>query len=385
MATDPGERALAAALDLRRWIESRELQGVDPYDALRSPFLARVGRTPKLRQACIQLLRRLPFDPRPLLGIRPYRQPKALGLIAAASAKLYGSTGDEAWAGLANRAADGAVELAIEMGEGIAWGYPFDVQLRWGFYPAGTPNAIATVFTANGLLVAADLLARPDLAEAAGASAPFLDSLATGNGEQFYAYVPENSTPIHNANLLTAALRARLAAHGNAPAPDHTHAALAYSLRRQRPDGSWPYGEAPGCEWVDGFHTAYVLSALVDFDELSGQDETRAALVRGASYYVENLFEDDGTPRYYARDRYPIDSHNAATAISTLLRLEPYEPRATALVERVAAWALPRLQTRAGWFLYQRGRLLAKRVPYLRWSDAHMLRALADLCEHARV
>ena len=34
----------------------------------------------------------------------------------------------------------------------VAWGYPFDVQTRWSFYPAGSPNVVVTSFAVQGLL-----------------------------------------------------------------------------------------------------------------------------------------------------------------------------------------------------------------------------------------
>lgn len=378
MRADLAEQALRAAVSLREWIRSTRLLGYDPYDALRSPILARLARGPRARQLAIQALRRFPFNPRPLLGIRPYASAKALGLIAGAAARLFRSTGDEEWRSLAEESAAGARALAVQAGAGLAWGYPFDVQLRWGFYPANTPNVIATVFTASSLLVAAEVLRRPDLAADAERTGPFLDSLAVGAAERYYAYVPGNLTPIHNANLLAAALRGRLASRSGTAIPADVTAALDFSLRRQRPDGSWPYGDGTGLGWVDGFHTGYVLSALVDLDVLTARADVKEAIARGTAYYIDNLFEDDGAPRYYPGRAYPFDAHNAATAIATLMKLTPYEPRTLDVGAAALRCSLARLQTRSGWFVYQRGRIHTKRVDYLRWSDAHMLGALAD-------
>jgi hypothetical protein len=258
------------------------------------------------------------------------------------------------------------------------------VQVRWAFYPATTPNAIATVFTAAGLLNAAKGLERPDLADLAMSTSGFLDSLVTGGEERYYAYVPGVATPIHNANLLVAALRARLASIGGEEPPPDVLAAVEFSLRRQRDDGSWPYGEAANLAWVDGYHTAYVLSALADLDATYTRDDLRTALIRGTRFYVECLFNPDGSPRYTVERTYPLDAHNAATAIASLAKLAPYEPRAADLSARVLRWTLANFQTPAGWFLYQRGRLHTKRVPYVRWSDAHMLAALAAVLTRPR-
>ena len=45
-----------------------------------------------------------------------------------------------------------AVEQRAVEGIDRAWGYEFDVQTRWSFYPARTPNIIVTTFVANAFL-----------------------------------------------------------------------------------------------------------------------------------------------------------------------------------------------------------------------------------------
>jgi polysaccharide biosynthesis protein VpsJ len=369
--------ALAAALELRTWLEANQLEGVDPYDALRSPLLARLGRAPRIRQAEIQVLRRLLFDPRRLLGIRPYANAKASGIVAAAAARLWALTGEAAWRGLAELAVSQALSLALNTPDGVGWGYPFDVQVRWGYYRAGTPNAIATIFTSGGLIVAGDLLGRREVSERGEAAADFLDSLLTRrDDETFYAYVPGNPTFVHNANILTAALRMRIAERRQEQVPENALAALQCSLAHRREDGSWPYGEGSGLGWVDGYHTAYVLLGLHSL-ESAGLGDVSEALTAGARFYLTSLFDSDGVPLATPGRRHPIDAHNVATALATLVRLSDREPRARELIQPVFDFAYSRLRASGGWFLYQRGRMLPKRVAYLRWSNAHMLTALA--------
>lgn len=369
--------ALAAAVGLRTWLEENQLEGVDPYDALRSPLLARLGRAPRVRQAEIQVLRRLQFDPRRLLGIRPYANAKASGIVAAAAARLWALTGEDAWRSLAELAVSQALALTLETPAGIAWGYPFDVQVRWGYYRAGTPNAIATVFTSGGLIVAGDVLGRRDVSDRGEAATDFLDSLLTRRDDDtFYAYVPGNPTFVHNANVLTAALRMRIADRRQEDVPEDALAAIQCSLAHQRKDGAWPYGEGSGLGWVDGYHTAYVLLGLHSL-EPGGLGDVSDALTAGAGFYLTSLFDSDGLPFATPGRRHPIDAHNVATALATLVRLADREPRARELIPPVFDLACSRLRTPGGWFLYQRGRMLPKRVAYLRWSNAHMLTALA--------
>ena len=48
------------------------------------------------------------------------------------------------------------VERAIERPGGIGWGYDFPVQLRWGSYEPGQPNAVGTAFAGHALLDVAE-------------------------------------------------------------------------------------------------------------------------------------------------------------------------------------------------------------------------------------
>ena len=146
-------------------------------------------------------------------------------------------------------------------------------------------------------------------------------SFSTSGGARTSPYTPDSNLLIHNANLLVAALAARLAADGEIEGPlqDALRRAAASSvetaLARQRPDGSWPYGEGASLAWVDGYHTAYSLLALDDATMLLGGTDSRAALERGARYYFDRLF-DGAVPRFLAgRKAGPSDVNNVATGL----------------------------------------------------------------------
>jgi len=86
--------------------------------------------------------------------------------------------------------------------------------------------------------------------------------------------------------------------------------------------------------------------------------------------------------------RYPYDIHGAAQGIITfsLARAHgagtpPGEPPGQ-VADRVADWTLRHMfDPASGWFHYQRGRLITKRVRLLRWCQAWMVRALGVYLE----
>src|SRR5579859_7794461 len=138
------EAAAAAAERLARALEAEEFRGWDPFDALASPLLRSVCRTPRARQAAIQALKRSPLNLRPVLGVPSIQHTKALALLASAYAQL-------AQPELAVRLADLLLEKAVRVGAGLGWGYDFDVQTRWGYYRSGEPNAVVSAFAIQAL------------------------------------------------------------------------------------------------------------------------------------------------------------------------------------------------------------------------------------------
>jgi hypothetical protein len=423
----PAQRAY---LRLSRALHDEGCAGWDPYDALSANWIRALARTSLLRRIAIQSVKRSPFNVRPLLGIKRMRHTKGLALCASAFARVAGAqpaspgaqsgfAGVQSGAELDPHAADVAVELANELLDraitcehGAGWGYDFDVQTRWGCYRRGTPNAVVTSFVAHALLDVAQLQDGDErFAAAARQAVDYACSqlVVQRAGETWFAYFAGSQVPIHNANLLVAALIARCAdEHGDASEPDAdaptqpsgstaralelAAGALAYTLRHQQPDGSWRYGEAPGLEWVDGFHTAYVLHDLQRWLRHTGEADSLGhsvdnapgrdvadALCRGLDLYLSRLIDPDGAPRASLAARYPVDIHACATAISALSRLDAYDPRAAPAALRVLDWTLAHMARSDGQFAFQRHRRHRDSTPYFRWGNAHMLLALADL------
>src|SRR5205823_4227010 len=146
-------------------------------------------------------------------------------------------------------------------------------------------------------------------------------------------YCAGSATPIHNSSMLLAAAAARV---GDGTAVATAARAVAFTIARQRPDGSWPYGEGPGLDWVDGFHTAYILDSLATWHEASADAAALASLERGLDLYLRRLIDPDGAARATLEARYPVDTHALAWAIAILARLAPYDERALPTAHRVA-------------------------------------------------
>jgi len=359
-----------------------QYSGFDPYDALRgSRVPAWVRASTRFRQAAIQVRKRSPVDLAWLLGIEPFVMAKTIGaqLTAVSRQTAAGSARREHVTALARALLERA-DLA-RLGEG-AWGYEFDVQTRWAFYPAGCPNLIATVFVARGLGSAGIVSEEAQLLEELGASAQYLmGKLLHSDPTCHFAYTPTSTRLVHNANLLGAGLLAMSGAlSGNEAVVRVALQAARVSLLAQRSNGSWPYGEGRSLGWADSFHTAYNLDGLLQLWLSSGDPLVREALLRGAEHWTTAFFGTSGEPWYYPDRPFPYDIHSAATAVDVAARLSLWGFATADLAERVANWTLGNLvDEETGRTFYQQHRLWTDRRHFARWGDAHWALALASL------
>ncbi len=155
-------------------------------------------------------------------------------------------------------------------------------------------------------------------------------------------------------------------------------AAAKYTARRQQSDGSWLYGESKYDCWVDNFHTGFVLVALKRIAVCLRTDEFDDAIARGYSFWKDCMFQPDGAPKFYPDKVYPIDIHCVAQAILTFLEFADRDAEASACAGQVVVWGIEHMQDAEGYFHYQIHRRYRIHIPYMRWSQAWMLRALAE-------
>ena len=212
------------------------------------------------------------------------------------------------------------------------WGYHFDTQSRVFFYSKRDPNTIATAFAAQALL---------DAYERTGEESLLLEAVGVGRvlpaphpPDESRPRAPTSATssairaPIQNANTHVCAVLARLTEHVD---DDRFRCAaqegIEYALSRQRPDGSWLYGERADLAWVDGYHHGYVLDALRVCDDAGLDERLPEAIDRGLDYYERELILADGTPKYFSHEVYPIDSQSYAQAIQTFSIAASRDPR----------------------------------------------------------
>jgi hypothetical protein len=377
--------------ELLSWCRQHDFAGHDPFDALNSRIFQAtpLAKSRNARLIWTQLLKRSPADFRVLARVPPERNAKGIALFALAQIANYRRVKTEECADQARSLLFELLSMKLDRYSGACWGYNFDWQSRNFFAERGTPTIVPTAFAARALIDAAQALQdlRDVYLQTARSVCDFilkdLPRTVDNETELCFSYGPNSDTRIFNASLLAAEVLASVGRFsGEHDLCDAAERATRYVVNNQREDGSWLYGTDPKQSWVDNFHTAYVLFSLKRIINMSSfGSEFQPALQRGYEYWKNNFFLAEGWPKYYHDDPYPADAHAAASAIVTFLECRELDRDASKLAQRVASWTIQNLRDSRGFFYYQRRRFYTVRKPYMRWTQAWMLYALARLLE----
>jgi rhamnogalacturonyl hydrolase YesR len=367
---------------LLKHIEQEQYRGYDPYDALNSSFLRRASLKRKyLRILFIQAVKRSPVNLRPLLGIRKDYNPKGIGLLLWGYSKLYKLQRINQYLEKVEHLLTILKSMKSKEYSGNSWGYNFDWQSRAFYVPKYTPTVVNSSFVGHALL---DAYEYTGIREALDLAIPIKDFISNDlnrheeGGMSCFSYTPLDHYFVHNANLLGASLLIRLySLIGGEALKSLALSSLAYSMRRQREDGSWPYAEREGAQWIDSFHTGFNLQGIKCFLDRGHAEEYRPQFDKGVKFYKEHFFLEDGTPKYFHDRIYPIDIHCSTQAVVFFSQMGPgYH----GLAEKVLNWLIHNMQDPKGYFYFQKTRYYTNRIAYIRWSQAWAFHALTQYC-----
>lgn len=374
-----------ALIKLTHYCKGEGFKGYDPYDGLNStvfqaiPFL-RKSRLARL--AWIQLLKRAPFNLRPLVGIKKDFNPKAMGLFLSGYCNLYKLKADSEYLDMIRFFAERIRESVNNQYSGDCWGYNFDWQAKAFFQPKNTPTVVATSFIGNALLDAYEITANGQLLKSARSACNFvikdLNRTYDGEGNFAYSYSPLDKTVVFNASLLGSRLLSRVYSFTHeSELLDHAKKSVSFCCNHQKEDGSWSYGTLDFHQWIDNFHTGYNLECISDYIKFSNDHAYDDYLAKGFNYYIKTFFTAEGIPKYYSNQLYPIDIHATAQMIITLSRLGKFQEYSN-LAIRVISWTINNMLSDKGYFYYQLKNHFSSRIPYMRWAQAWMFYALSE-------
>ncbi|HEV2329326.1 MAG TPA: hypothetical protein VGY56_11120, partial [Verrucomicrobiae bacterium] len=324
----------------------------------------------------------------------PIRLPIADAHYAMGYAYLYEATGDEFYIQKATHFLEVLQKTRCPEFKEFCWGYPFDWVTQGGVIPAGTPLITTTPYVFEAFLQMHRL--RPHLkwerilqSIARHLSSGYRD-LKVSDSASSCTYTPFGKGGVVNASAYRACALTSAATFFN---DDRylkvSNRNLNFVLESQNPDGSWPYAMDGKRNFVDHFHTCFVMKALAKIYLFTGNEDCLRALSMGIDYYTQNLFSEDGMPRPFARAPrltvYRHELYDCAECINLCLLMRKYFPQLQSTLERVTAGVLNHWVKADGSFRSRRLMFNWDNVPMHRWGQSQMFRSLALYSYEAQV
>lgn len=381
---------------LKHYCEEERFKGWDPFDGLNSKVLKTIlplKHSAILRLIVIQGFKRSPLNFRKPMMVPKQYNCKGLGLFLQGYCNLYKLINDNSALetefgskqeilAMIHELSKLLIELRSKGYHGSCWGYNFDWQSRRLFlFPAFCPTIVASCFCAVALMDAYEISGEKEYLDVALDSANFILNdlhLDEYEGEKMISYSPLHGNDlVSNASLLGSKLLAYCYKYtGNEKYLEIARSSVKACCKGQRKDGAWTYSQIPPKLWVDSFHTGYNLDGLIAYEEQSRDNDYHENIERGFNYYINHFFNEDGSPKYYDNEQYPIDIHCPGQLLVTLHRLHMFEEYED-LADKVLLWTIQNMQDEKGYFYYQLKQGVSSKIPYMRWSNAFMFYAMS--------
>jgi hypothetical protein len=272
------------------------------------------------------------------------------------------------------------------------WGYPFNWETRGGTIKAGTPlittvpyvyEAFREVYQIDG-----DQKWREIMQSIAQHALQDYQDFPTSVNASTCSYTPEpKELGVINANAYRAFLLMRAAEDfSEKQYRKVAEKNLNFVIESQNADGSWYYSTDGRRDFVDHFHTCFVLKALAKIEPLTENGECTRAIGRGVGYYVANLFDHRSLPRPFSRRPrltvYRRELYDYAECINLAVLLRgrfPALDNILSIVLNLDGWQKP-----DGSFRSRQLLLGWDNTPMHRWAQSQLFRSLCFLLDQDR-
>jgi hypothetical protein len=162
----------------------------------------------------------------------------------------------------------------------------------------------------------------------------------------------------------------------------------------QNADGSWFYGEKKYGKYVDNFHTAFLLTALLDSTVLNGNNILKKVFDKGVEFYKSTLFkridENSIQPLHFYTKYLPtnstiiqkVDIRDCANSIIFFSKLAIIDKENLNSAYKILNWTLRNMQHNT-YFITEITWFWKNKIPYV-VQQAWMLYALATFCNYKK-
>jgi hypothetical protein len=271
----------------------------------------------------------------------------------------------------------------------FGWGYPFDWVTRSGTIKANTPfiTSVPYVYEAFRQVYEIDRDERwltTSRSIAAHGRCDIKD-IPVSESASSCGYSPDdNAGGVVNAAAYRAWLLAASSLDlGTAEYWDAGQRNLNFVLQSQNADGSWYYSVEGARDFVDHFHTCFVLKALAKITHRIEHPRCEEAIAAGVNYYVKHLLDDEGLPKPFSKAPrftvYKRELYDYAECINLCVLLRDRHPLLNRTLETVLRDLMTRWRKRDGSFRSRELMAGWDDVPMHRWAQSQIFRSLAFL------
>ncbi len=363
--------------------------GYSKFDALNSPILSLLSFNSKyLRFLFTQAIKEFPLNLRPLFFVKQSRNPKGIALFARSYLFLYQITRDDQFLFIAQELLAWLLDHSSKGPENLCWGYNYVWQSSLFLQKENEPNAVVSVFIGEAFIHAFRVTGDDKYLQAARSIGNFITDelpvLYEDIHERAIAYVLRDVKAIVlNNQVLTGAFLVKVWRHTREDKLlDIATKQMCYTIGKRTNEYAWYYTFPAGKSHIrhDNYHTGGILDAILEYCEESSDQTFMDVYFRGLEYYQNNLFEDNGAPRWMNDKEYPYDVHGSAQGIITFAKASVYKKEYLTQAVKIAKWTENNMYNPGRKeFIYRIGRFFRHNYSLMRWCNGWMTRALAEL------
>lgn len=266
------------------------------------------------------------------------------------------------------------------------WGYPFDWVTRGGLLEKGTPLITTTPYVFEAFAQVYEIDKKERWLEAMHSIAEHVlhdyKDFEISPGVSTCSYTPFDEGGVINAS----AYRAFTLTSASRYFPENSYweraeKNLNFVLQAQRENGSWLYAADNVRDFVDHFHTCFVLKALAKIEKFTAHKGCTEAIKKGVKYYLDNLFDEDNFPKPFSKPPrltvYKNELYDYAECINLGVLLKGRFQELDDTLAHVVNDVLDRWQKPDGSFRSRKLLLGWDNVPMHRWAQSQLFRSLS--------
>lgn len=359
-----------------------DLKGYDPYDLMLSPLFRNIVNY-KFLWVLTQMHRFSPLNLRKLIGIKKFYNTKSIALVGIGLSYL------PKFKSIFKKIIN-IINLDDFKLENNLYSVDFNIFLSHHFPQKGKPDLIISLFCNYAIVRYCQVFRDKNKLELVLKFKDFINlnlPKFENNTTLWYSYNFYKINEIYNSTAKIGEFYSMLYQFTNdSLLLMQIEKILNYLLKKQREDGSWPYGEL--IPYTDGYHTAFILEAIWYMKRVVPGSKYEKMFSKGLLNYIKYLIKPNGQPLHYHPIYKPkdirsylieTDIRDCAMAIILLSKIGDFDS-----AKKIFNWTCENMYDSCNdYFYYYKNKLFKNKIEFIR-SQAWMMYALSVLYRNCK-